>query len=136
MLTFLLFAGSILAQEPIEDTTKANQLDVRQAIYNTNGKPFSKSYNRSRTPKIIVDTVRFGGQYASIKLQTAFRSGNHAVSGTSNNTVYVTVSPILTDSSDALYFYGATVVDKGTRIVIKSSNANDSSLVVILAVIK
>jgi len=107
-----------------------------QDTFDSDGKPFAKAYNRTRTPKVMVDTIRFAGQFVSMDLRSSFSDRNHAVSGTSNLTVLATITPILDDSTQALYYYGYCVVDKGTRLVIKSSNANDSSKVVVVARIK
>ena len=107
-----------------------------QGVFNADGNPFSKTSQKTREPKVVVDTVRFAGQYYSLDLRAAFSRKSHTVSATDNNSVFATITPMLDDSSKALYYYGYTVRDKGTRLVIKSSNANDSSKVVVHIYVK
>lgn len=136
LLIFIFLAVSVFGQQPEKkDSLGVSGLSAL-ATFDSRGKPFAKATSRSRVPKIIVDTITFSGQYVSIRLNSSFTAGTHAVSGSSNKTVYVTVTPQLADSSDNLYYYGTTIVDKGRRIIIKSSNANDSTKVVFMAIIK
>ena len=111
-------------------------LAVAQDTFDSDGKPFSRVQNRYKEPKVVVDTVRFAGQYASLSLRTSFTTGNHAVSATSAASVFAMITPALDDSTKSLYYYGYSVTSDGARLIIKSSNANDSSKVVVVAWIK
>ena len=111
-------------------------LVAAQDTFDSDGKPFSRVQNRFKEPKVVVDTVRFSGQYVSFPLRTSFTTGNHDVSGTSGTSVFAIVTPVLDDSTKSLYYYGYSVTSDGSRLTIKSSNANDSSKVVVVAWIK
>ena len=108
-----------------------------QNIFNAQGKPFAKRQGQTQEPKIIVDTVRIVAGYGSLSLTSTFTNRQHRTAGTSTSTVYAQISRLLTDSTKAVYSYSYAVVDKGARLVIKSSgDTADTGKVVVTCFVK
>lgn len=105
-------------------------------IFTGNGYVLAKVHGRTRRPKIVVDTVRFSGsKYASLNLNSTFGLGLHSVSATSINNIYVVAIQLLEDSTATVNDYAVYPADQGRRLLIISSNANDSSKVSVIAII-
>ncbi len=90
-------------------------------IFDAQGHPFGGVPGKYRTPILIVDTVRMSGDYYSLDLQSSFSRKEHSVSGTSVNTVFATITPILDDSTDNMRYYAHMVVDGGRRLILRAN---------------
>ena len=99
----------------------------QQKIYNSKGKLLGKRTQRTMTPKIVVDTLRMSGGFGVLRLNSSFTKGFHAVNASNSVNMRVQVTQILSDTSEAVNYYG---VRKFTdSVMIKSSQADDSGLV-------
>ena len=106
-------------------------------MYDTDGKVFGKRSQETMIPKTIIDTVLITAGWGSIDLNDRFTEGQHNVAPTSENTIYVTITPMLTDSTKTAYYYGWWFDKTKNRIGVKSSGgAADTGKVVITAVVK
>lgn len=131
-LIFFLFIFTANAETPLETFQRTNTAE----IFNANGKKFSKVLGRTNRPKIVVDTVRFSNtNYASLDLNSFFTRGIHNVGASSSSNIFVTVTQILDDSTLAVNTYAAMPTDNGRRIIIKSSQSDDSSKVSLMIIL-
>ena len=93
-----------------------------QRVFNRNGKPFAKQAQKTQEPKIIVDTVKIIGGVGKMVLNSSFKKGQHKVSATSNNNFRATISQILSDTSNVVYYYGYYISKNGDTLIVKSNN--------------
>lgn len=121
--------ADIISQDEVSPDAKA------LSIFNGDGHKIAKVFGQTRQPKIIVDTVRFAGQYVSLWLNRSFSLGRHSVNASSVDNIFVTVTQLLTDSTKTVNYYAAMPTDGGRRVLIKSSNANDSSKVAVIMIV-
>lgn len=96
------------------------------------GHPHGRVSGKSQKPKEIIDTLRLASGSGRLVLQSEFTNKQHTTKP--KDYMYVTVSQLLTDTSQSVNYY-ATYWNRDTLIV-KSSNSSDSSLVVIKAFVK
>ena len=125
------------AQDIPTDTTKLEDRSKGQRlkVFNSRGVKIGKVFNRTREPKILVDTVRMDTGYAELLLSSSFSSGRHNVAPSTINHIWPFATQIL-DSIDApRYHYGIEVTSRGRKLRIKSNSNADSSLVAIMAII-
>ena len=107
-----------------------------QDIFDSDGKPFSKVHRRTKEPKFIADTVRMSGGFGSLSLRDRFTREGHDVTPTSTGTMMVMMTPEMVDTTDTPPTYGWQMNVENNRLVIVSSNANDSLRVGIVIVAK
>ena len=106
-------------------------------MYDTQGKIFGKRAQETMQPKTIIDTVSIVAGWGSIDLNDNFTQGQHNVAPTNENTIYVTITPMLTDSTKTAYYYGWWFDKTKNRIGVKSSGGTaDTGKVVITAIVK
>ena len=105
-------------------------------IFDSRGNRVAKAHTKTRTPKIVVDTVRLRNGYGTLVLNDQFRLTRHTVSGSSNLTVLATITPIFTDSTASVYTYAYLMKKKGKEMQIISSNSDDSGKVVVSMIVK
>lgn len=106
-------------------------------FYDANGKLFDKRSQETMKPKVIIDTVLIVAGWGSINLNDKFTQGRHNVSPTSPKTIYGNVTPILTDSTKTVYYYGWWFDAMSNRIGIKSNGgAADTGKVTIIMYLK
>jgi len=132
----------VVAQDRPTDSTKQESIETedrskgqRLKIFNARGVKIGKVFNRTREPKIMIDTVRMDTGFAELTLSSSFSGGRHNVAPSSANHIFPFVTQIL-DSLDAPKFtYAIFVTSSGRKLQIQSSSANDSSKVAIMAII-
>lgn len=110
-----LFATAVWAQSRIQPQ-----------IFTAGGKPFSKVHRRTKTPKLIADTVRMKSGFGSLSLRDRFTREGHDVTPTSTGTIVVMMTPEMVDTTDTPPTYGWQMNIENNRLIITSSNANDS----------
>lgn len=98
-----------------------------QDLFNAAGKPLAKQAQRTREPKIVLDTLRLSGGFGVLRLNQAFKKGKHSVVASTVNNMKVQVTQVITDTTDAVNYYG--VLKYIDSILIKSSQTDDSGLV-------
>ncbi len=108
-----------------------------QGIFFGNGKKFSKVAQRTREPKIIVDTVNVVAGFGTLLLNKTFNREKNSVSATDNMNIFITATGLITDTSETVYYYGCYLSKTGDSIIVKSSGGTaDTSKVVIQAIVK
>jgi len=107
-----------------------------QKIFDSDGKPFEKVHRRTKTPKMIVDTVRIASGFGSLSLRGNFTREGHDVTPTSNNTMVVMITPEMVDTTNTPPTYGWQMNVENNRLIITSSDANDSLRVGVFIVAK
>lgn len=107
-----------------------------QSIFFGNGKKFAKVAQKTREPKIIVDTVNVVGGFGVLVLNKNFTRERNSVSGTSNLNMFITATGIITDTSKAVRYYGCYLSKSGDTVIVKSSVSTDTSKVVIQLILK
>jgi len=103
-----------------------------QMIVDHKGHPHKRVEGKSQQPKTIVDTVRLSSGVGSLVLQSEFKKNQHTTKP--QDYIYATANQIITDTSQDVYSYA--VYWNSDTLIIKSSSATDSSLVVVKALIK
>lgn len=107
-----------------------------QKIFDADGRPFEKVHRRTKEPKIIVDTVRMKSGYGSLSLRDRFTREGHDVTPTSASTMIVMITSEIIDTTATPSTYGWQMNATNNRLIIRSSNANDSLRVGILIITK
>lgn len=107
-----------------------------QRVFDRNGKPFAKQFQKTQEPKIIIDTVKITSGVGKMILNSSFKKGKHQVSATSNNDFRATISQILSDTSKTPYYYGYYISKNGDTLIIKSNNVADTGYVAVTAYLK
>jgi len=106
-------------------------------VFDTKGKPHAKVANRSSKPKTIIDTVKIVAGYGTMKLNSRFTRSTHNVTATKKSRMYATISPMMVDTTMAVYYYGYVRAKDGKSLTIKSSGgALDTGYVVVNLFIK
>lgn len=114
----------------------SDSAESQSPIFTAGGKPFNKVANVSKTPKIIADTVRMSGGYGSLTISNSFSRASHDVSPTSAKTMMVAMTPEMVDTTDTPPTYGWQLNLRKDRLIIRSSNANDSLRVGVIIIVK
>lgn len=124
------------------DTTKKDDIQLddkskgqRLKIFNARGVKIGKVFNRTREPKIMVDTVRMDTGYAELLLNSNFSGGRHNVAPSSRNHVWAIATQVLDSSDQTIYYYGVFPDSRGRKLIIRSNSTNDSSRVAVMAII-
>lgn len=108
-----------------------------QTIFQGNGKRFSKVAQKTREPKIIVDTVNVVAGFGTLVLNKTFTREKHSVAATDNMNIFITVTGLITDTSETVYYYGCYLSKGGDSIIVKSSGGTaDTSKVVVQIILK
>lgn len=108
-----------------------------QGIFFGNGKKFSKVAQRTKEPKIIVDTVNVVAGFGTLLLNKTFNREKNSVSATDDMNIFITVTGLIADTSKTVYFYGCYLSKTGDTVIVKSSGgAADTSKVVVQAILK
>lgn len=142
LIFILMLLGFVAVAMAQNDTTKQDEIETedrskgqRLKIFNARGVKIGKVFNRTREPKIMVDTVRMDTGYAELFLSSSFAGGRHNVAPSSVNHIFPFATQIL-DSLDAPKFtYAIFPTSGGRKLQIQSSSNEDSSKVVIMAII-
>jgi len=100
-----------------------------QNLFNASGKPLKKQAQTTREPIIVLDTVRMSGGFGTLRLNGSFTSSKHSVSATATGLMNAHVTPILSDTTDAVNYYGVRLFTDS--LIIKSSQTDDSGLVAV-----
>lgn len=121
-------------------TSSAQNLEQKDTrypeIFVADGRGFGKILGKTNRPKIVIDTVRFANtNFASLYLNSFFTRGIHNVAASSSDNIFISVTQILDDSTSSLNTYAAMPTDNGRRILIKSSQSDDSGLVSIMLIL-
>ncbi len=108
-----------------------------QDLFDGNGKPFEKVLQNTKQPKIIIDTVDITNGFGNLVLNNRFQRKNHDVSSTDSTTIWAVITPILSDTTGTVYYYGYAVSKGGDTIkVISNGGGSDDGKVCIVAFIK
>jgi len=108
-----------------------------QRVFDRNGKPFAKQSQRTQEPKQIVDTVKITAGVGRMVLNNAFTKSKHKVSATSDSHFRASISQILTDTSNTVYYYGYYISKNGDTLIVKSSGGTaDTGYVSVSAILK
>lgn len=108
-----------------------------QSFFFADGARFAKVVRSTKEPKFIVDTVSVVSGYGILVLNKNFNREKHSVSGTSNRTVFPTITGIINDTTETHYFYACVISNTGDTLTIKSSGgAADTSKVVVQIIVK
>jgi hypothetical protein len=106
-------------------------------IFDHQGKPFAKRQQETAEPKIIVDTVTITAGWGNLELNSNFTKGQHNVAPSSGDNLYAVVTPVLTDSTENVYYYGYSYVESEHRLIVKSSGGTaDTGKVIIQIFLK
>jgi len=101
------------------------------------GKPHAKVANWTRTPKVIIDTVKIVAGVGTLELSDRFQRGLHNVAGSSGKHIYAYITKVLTDTTATPYYYGYVPADDGTGITIISNGGTaDTGLVSVQLFVK
>lgn len=107
-----------------------------QSIFNIAGKPFKKSFQQTREPKIVVDTVSLSSGYGYIELNKQFTRGQHSVTATSGDYMFAVACAMGDDTSVAVYSYACIPSSQGDSLTIKSSDSGDTNNVVVMIIMR
>lgn len=108
-----------------------------QRVFNRDGKPFAKQSQKTQEPKVIVDTVKVTAGIGKMVLNSSFKKGNHKVSATSSANFRATISQILADTSNIVYYYAYYISKNGDTLIVKSSGLTaDTGYVAVTAYVK
>lgn len=100
-----------------------------QNLFNSNGRPLSKRAQQSKAPMVVVDTVRMSGGFGTLRLNSSFTKDRHSVSATATGRMSAHITQILSDTTDAVNYYGVKLFTDS--LIIKSSQTDDSGLVAV-----
>ena len=100
-----------------------------QNLFNSDGRPLKKQAQDSKEPIVVIDTVRMSGGFGTLRLSGSFSSNKHSVSATATGRMNPHVTQILSDTTDAVNYYGVRLFTDS--LIIKSSQTDDSGLVAI-----
>jgi len=100
------------------------------------GHPQARVQGKSQKPKEVVDTIRLSGGKGYVVLNKAFSRNQHTTAKSPSGYIYTIAGSLLSDTSATVYAYACHVNSKGDSIVVKSSSATDTSLVVVRAFVK
>jgi len=100
-----------------------------QNLFNSSGKELKKQAQHTKTPMVVIDTVRMSGGVGTLRLNGAFSKEKHSVSATSIGAMNAQVTQILSDTTGAVNYYGVLLFTDS--LIIKSSQTDDSGLVAI-----
>ena len=107
-----------------------------QPIFNADGKKVGRASGISRSPIIVVDTVRLDTGYAKINLNSTFgNKGIHNVTAFSKDRIWASVTQILDSLNQVKHSYGYIVSSNGRTVEIKSDSTNDSSKVAFIMIL-
>lgn len=108
-----------------------------QDMFTSKGKPFAKVSQKTREPKIIVDTVIITAGIGVLNLNSRFTGGQHSVSATSTSDMRVVISQILADTTSTVYYYAYVPDSSGRTVWVKSSGGtSDTGSVSIIIYLK
>lgn len=106
-------------------------------IFSGDGEIFGRRAQETREPIIVVDTVSVVAGYGSLQLSETFNMKKRNVSPSSKNSLFATVTPILTDSTGTVYYYGYSFKANENRVIVKSSGgAADTGKVAIQIILR
>ena len=90
-------------------------------IFFGDGGVFGKVTGKTRLPVVVIDTVAITAGYGILRLNRQIKTQIKNVIPTSKRTLYATITPILSDTTKLVYYYGYTVNNTGDTLTIKSS---------------
>lgn len=100
------------------------------------GNIHAKRQGRTQAPKEIVDTLRLSSGFGHIVLSEVFHKTRHTTKPTEDGYFYGVVSQKISDTSQTVNSYATYLSANNDTLIVKSSSATDSSLVVIRGFIK
>lgn len=90
-------------------------------VFSPSGYRYGHTGTQSHSPKIIAEKVLIEAGIGTLRLNRSTRGPIQQVSGHSDSSLYITITPRLIDTSYTVYYYGAIVTENGSFITIKSS---------------
>jgi len=139
IIVMLLAVPVVGGDKKIEKAFKENgeQLDK---MFTADGKPFAKVQQKTKNPKIVIDTVQIRAGWGSMVLNKQFSESKHNVTPTSINDIRATITLIADDSaslgSATMRTFGYTLSADKNRLIVRSSETGDTVRAVITAYIK
>lgn len=139
MVVLLLAVPVIGSDKKIDSAFEANGKQLAK-MFTADGKPFSKVQQKTKNPKIVIDTVQIKAGWGTMTLNEQFSESKHNVTPTSINDIRATITLIADDSaslgSATMRTFGYTLSSNKNRLIVRSSVTNDTVRAVITAYIK
>lgn len=128
-LLFVLLYTSCIVAFAVQGTVGQLQID-------RSGHPHGRAESRYQQPKEIIDTMRLSAGVGYWVLSKRFTRNLHTTAPTASGIGYGVATALLTDTTAAVNSYAVFVNANKDTLVIKSSSATDSGLVVVRVFIK